>query len=123
MDLTSLLLDTKCELAREDVTSLLPPEWRAALGEKKVYVQDMTGSQRAAWVRRGGDKDDIELPLIIATLVDGEGKPLFTKEHRHELERKLPASTVIRLAIAATRVCSFFPDQADAGPSTNGQKT
>lgn len=119
MSLGKIILGTQAEVTRNDVTDLLPLAWQKALGEEKVFVQDMNAGERAQYLKaRSADDSDVDdLTLLMICLVDKEGKRIFEAKQRGLLEKNLPGSNMLKLVHAAMEICGFFWDPAKVSKS------
>lgn len=97
-------------------TEIVPiPEW-----DGEVIVQEMTANQRDAfeeWVLQKGDKDSpkgTRVAIIINTVVDEEGKQIFSDLDAPDLGKK-PAEIIDRIASAGLRLSGMSEATIEEG--------
>ncbi len=99
-----LLLAAKPSLKKEDVTNLLPKEWITLLKDKKLFIEELSGSSMLEY--RKQEKQD-EVLFLIGCLVDEDSKRVFNAEDKG-LISSLPGSVLTKLLTTAKDVNGFF---------------
>lgn len=112
------------DLDREEVPT---PEWGEGTG---VLVQAMTAAQRLAWEQTGrinvvdaegnvtryapNPNWDNRTALVICSVVDDKGEPVFTVDDLDRLQAK-SAAPIDRIADVARRLSRIRPEDASKG--------
>ncbi len=102
MSLAEHLLSLFAEPERVEVTDLFPPQ------EAKLFVQELTGAQRAEWMRQNDkEPDTADVRLVIAGLVTEDGRPVFTRAHQGALMQN-GSSFITAISWKVRQVSRFF---------------
>ena len=76
------------------------PEWGEPDKPFRVYWKPLTVGERGKLLRDGLDGKGSDADVLIMKALDGDGKKLFTIEHKEPLLRETDATVVTRIASA-----------------------
>lgn len=101
----------KNQLKSQEVTEYFP-----VLG-RRLFIRELTPKQRIEWLNANGkDPDSSDARLILMSLVDESGNPVFSKKHLEFLTGdEIGTGIIVKLAQIALQVSDFF-----FRPSSNG---
>ncbi len=113
-----LLSGADARLKREDVTALVAEEWGEALGDEKLFIREMAGSERDDYeatnvrvkyladgkVSHEANLANLRARLVAKSLVDSKGDRVFSDGDAGEVGAKLSADVLNRLFEVAQRV-------------------